>query len=431
MSTQLSKKSVARNYAFLAVMLGAMILGSIVGWIFPQELDAEGNVISAGATVLEPLGTLFLNMMFCIVVPMVFASIAGAVANMESRKRAGKIMGVTIGTFMVTGAIAAVIMYVLMQVFPPVLTPWAEIPSEAIGEHADMATMIVNFFTAEDFVGLLSRKAMLPLIVFSLLFGFAVNLNGGKNTPVGQFLDDLSNVMMRFVKIITYYAPIAFFGFFANLVATYGSQIATDYARALVVYYPLCFIYIFVAFPLFAWFGGGKGAVKEMFRHIAKPAITSLGTCSSVATIPTNMEEAEATGISKDVSEIVVPLGATMHMDGSCFSCILKITFLFGVFGRPFDSIGDMALMVIVAVLSSVGMSGVPGGGYIGEFIMCSVFFPDQLAIAYPIAITIGNLVDPPATMINSAGDYVVSFLVSRFVDGKDWFQKVLASRNA
>ena len=128
---------------------------------------------------------------------------------------------------------------------------------------------------------------------------------------------------------------------------------------------------------------------------------------------------------------MVLPLGATMHMDGSCFSCILKITFLFGVFGRPFDSIGDMALMVIVAVLSSVGMSGVPGGGYIGEFIMCSVFFPDQLAIAYPIAITIGNLVDPPATMINSAGDYVVSFLVSRFVDGKDWFQKVLASRNA
>lgn len=98
MSTQLSKKSVARNYAFLAVMLGAMILGSIVGWIFPQELDAEGNVISAGATVLEPLGTLFLNMMFCIVVPMVFSSIAGSVATMKSRKRAGKIMGTTVLT---------------------------------------------------------------------------------------------------------------------------------------------------------------------------------------------------------------------------------------------------------------------------------------------------------------------------------------------
>lgn len=156
-------------------------------------------------------------------------------------------------------------------------------------------------------------------------------------------------------------------------------------------------------------FGGGKGAVKEMFRHIAKPAITSLGTCSSVATIPTNMEEAEATGISKDVSEIVVPLGATMHMDGSCFSCILKITFLFGVFGRPFDSIGDMALMVIVAVLSSVGMSGVPGGGYIGEFIMCSVFFPDQRPSPIPSP-SPSETWWIPATMINSADDYVVSF---------------------
>ena len=426
----MEKKSVARNYAFLAIMLGSMILGAIVGWIFPVVKDADGNTLSAGATVLKPLGTLFINMMFCIVVPMVFASIAGAVANMESRKRAGKIMGVTIGTFVVTGAIAAVIMYVLMQVFPPVLVPWTEIPSEAIGEHADMATMIVNFFTAEDFVGLLSRKAMLPLIVFSLLFGFAVNLNGGKNTPVGQFLDDLSNVMMRFVKIITYSAPIAFFGFFADLVATYGPQITESYGRALLVYYPLCFVYIFTAWPLFAWFGGGKGAIKTMFQHITKPAVVSLGTCSSVATIPTNMEEAQDTGVSKDVSDMVLPLGATMHMDGSCFSCVLKIAFVFGVFGVDFGGIDMLIKVVLVAVLSSVGMSGVPGGGYIGEYIMCSIFFPDQMELAFPILVTLGNLVDPPATMINSAGDYVVSFIVSRFVDGKDWLQKALAAKN-
>ena len=425
----MEKKSVARNYAFLAIMLGSMILGAIVGWIFPVVKDADGNTISAGATVLKPLGTLFINMMFCIVVPMVFASIAGAVANMESRKRAGKIMGVTIGTFVVTGAIAAVIMYVLMQVFPPVLVPWTEIPSEAIGEHADMATMIVNFFTAEDFVGLLSRKAMLPLIVFSLLFGFAVNLNGGKNTPVGRFLDDLSNVMMRFVKIITYYAPIAFFGFFADLVATYGPQITESYGRALLVYYPLCFIYIFTAWPLFAWFGGGKGAVKTMFQHITKPAVVSLGTCSSVATIPTNMEEAQDTGVSKDVADMVLPLGATMHMDGSCFSCVLKIAFVLGVFGEQL-SWSRLPFIVLVAVLSSVGMSGVPGGGYIGEYIMCSIFFPDQMELAFPILVTLGNLVDPPATMINSAGDYVVSFIVSRFVDGKDWLQRALSSKN-
>ena len=411
-------KKFLKNYSYILFMLLGIVGGCVVGALWKD------------ASLLKPLGTLFINMMFCIVVPMVFASIAGAVANMGERKRAGKIMGVTIGTFVITGAVAAFIMYLVMQAFPPVLTPWQEIPSEEMGEYASLSQMIVNFFTAEDFVGLLTRRAMLPLIVFSVLFGFAVNMNGGKESVIGKWLDDLSAVMLKLVKLVSYYAPIAFFGFFADLVATYGPQITTDYARGLLAYYPLCFIYVFTAFPLFAFFGGGKHGAREMFRHILKPAMVSLGTCSSVATIPTNMEAAKDTGISKDVSDIVLPLGATMHMDGSCFSCVLKIAFVFGVFGQPFG--WDMVIPVIlVAVLSSVGMSGVPGGGYIGEYIICSIFFPTQMALAFPILVTIGNLVDPPATMINAAGDYVVSFIVSRFVDGKDWLTKKLASKKA
>ena len=394
-----------------------MIAGAIVGWMAPDF----GHLI-------KPLGTVFINMMFCIVVPLVFASIASSVANTKSRKRAGKIMGTTVATFVITGAIAAVIMFVLVKVFPPVLTPWAEIPSESMGDYASLSDMIVNFFTVSDFSGLLSRRAMLPLIVFSVLFGFAVNLNGGSETIIGKWLEDLSNVMLKFVQIVTYYAPIAFFAIFADLVATYGAEIVEGYGRALLLYYPLCFIYIFTAFPLFAWFGGGKGAIKTMFQHITRPAVVSLGTCSSVATIPTNLEEAASTGISKDVAEMVIPLGATMHMDGSCFSCVLKIAFVLGVFGNNLGF--DMLIpVVLVAVLSSVGMSGVPGGGYIGEYIICSIFFPQHIEMAFPILVAIGNLVDPPATMINASGDYVVAYIVSRFVDGKDWLQKALAAK--
>ena len=409
-------KNFLKNYTSILFMLAGIVGGCIVGAVWP------------GATKLKPLGTLFINMMFCIVVPMVFASIAGAVANMGNRKRAGKIMGVTIGTFVITGAIAAVIMYIVLNVFPPVLTPWTEIPTGEMGEYASLSTMMVNFFTAEDFVGLLSRRAMLPLIVFSVLFGFAVNMNGGKESIIGKWLDDLAAVMLNFVKIVSYYAPIAFFGFFADLVATYGPQITTNYARAMLAYYPLCAVYVVTAFPVFAFIGGGKEGVRQMFRHILKPAMVSLGTCSSVATIPTNMEAAMDTGISKDVSDMVLPLGATMHMDGSCFSCVLKIAFVFGVFGKDFG-LEMLIPVILVAVLSSVGMSGVPGGGYIGEYIICSIFFPEQIAMAFPILVTIGNLVDPPATMINAAGDYVVCFMVERFVSGKDWLKKHLASK--
>ena len=420
-------KKFLKNYGFLIIMLLAIIGGCVVGALWPNVYDAEEKLVS-GASMLKPLGTLFINLMFCIVVPMVFASIAGAVANMGNRKKAGKIMGVTITTFVVTGAIAAAIMFVIVKVFPPVLQPWTDIPQEEMGEYATMSELIVNFFTAPDFVGLLTRKAMLPLIVFSLLFGFAVNLNGGKDSPVGKLLADLSNVMMKLVQIVTYYAPIAFFGFFADLVATYGPQITADYGRAMLAYYPLCLVYVFTAFPLFAFVGGGKHGPKQMFKHILRPAMVSLGTCSSVATIPTNMKVAEETGISKEVSDLVLPLGATMHMDGSCFSCVLKIAFLYGVFGKDLGI--EMLLPIIaVAVLSSVGMSGVPGGGYIGEYIICSIFFPEQIAMAFPILVTIGNLVDPPATMINAAGDYVVSFIVERFVSGKDWLKNKLQAK--
>lgn len=408
----MDKKSVIKNYRFLFIMILAMVLGSVCGFVAPGF-----------STLINPLGKVFINMMFCIVVPLVFASIAGAIAKMKSMARAGKIVWVTIATFVITGAIAAVIMFVIVKAFPPVLTTWQNLENESMGEYATMGELIVNFFTASDFVGLLTRRAMLPLIVFSILFGFATNLTEGGDGVVTNFLSSLSNVMLKFVNLITYYAPVAFFAIFANLVVDYGSMITESYGRAMIAYYPLCFIYLFTAFPLFAWFGGGKGAIKTMFSHIVKPAVVSLGTCSSVATIPTNLAVAEETGISKDVSEIVIPLGATMHMDGSCFSCVLKIAFLYGVFGMPFD-FSMLPVVILVAVFSSVGMSGVPGGGYIGEYIICSIFFPNQIEVAFPILVAIGNLVDPPATMINASGDYVVSFIVSRFVDGKDWLQK-------
>mgnify|MGYP003243238189 CR=1 FL=1 len=384
-------KKFLKNYWFILCMLTGIVAGCLVGAFAP----------SFGSKI-EFLGTLFINMMFCVVVPMVFCSIASAIANMKSVKRAGKIMGVTIATFLVTAAIAGVLMYIVCRIFPLVDGHYTIVEGE-VGEALGFGDMIVNFFTKPDFAELLSRRAILPLIVAAVLFGFGVQMNGGPETKTAQFLEDITNCIMKTVKLVTYYAPIGFFGFFASLVATYGPTLIGDYSQ----------------------FGGGKGGAKIMFSKLFRPAAVSFGTCSSVATIPTNMEVAEESGISKDVTDIVLPLGATMHMDGSAMSAIIKVAFLFGVFGMDFST--DKAILaIIVAVFSSVAMSGIPGGGGTGELVVCTIFFPDQLAIAYPIALAIGNLVDPPATMVNAAGDYVVSFIVSRYVDGKDWLQKKL-----
>ena len=417
-------KQFFKNYGFIITMLIGIVAGCIVGAIFPVVKDAAGEVVNPGATVLEPLGTVFINLMFCIVVPMVFCSICSAVANMDSMKRAGKVMGVPVVTFMVTAAIAAIIMYIIARVFPLVKGQY-ETSAGEVGETLGLADMIINFFTKPDFPELWSRRAILPLIVFAILCGFGIQMQGGKETMTAKLLADITGCIMKVVKIITYYAPIGFFGFFATLVATYGPELIGDYSRTLIIYYVLCFAYMFVFFPIYARFGGGKGAVKVMFSNLFKPAAVSFGTCSSVATIPTNMEAADNTGISKDVSNIVLPLGATMHMDGSAMSAIVKVAFLFGIFGKDFGT-GEAILAIIVAVFSSVAMSGIPGGGGTGELVLCTIFFPDQMAIAYPIAIALGTLVDPPATMVNAAGDYVVSYIVERFVTGKDWLQKRL-----
>ena len=407
-----SKKNFFKNYGFLITMLVGIVAGCIVGAVWP------------GATALEPLGTVFINLMFCVVVPMVFCSIASAIANMNSVGRAGKVLGSTVVTFLVTAAIASVLMYIVVRIFPLTTGSYEFVEGE-VDAGLGVADMIINFFTKPDFIELWSRRAILPLIVAAILFGFGVQMAGGKDTLVAKFLSDMTSCIMNVVKIITYYAPIGFFGFFAYLVATYGPELIGDYSRTLIIYYVMCFVYMLISSPIYARFGGGRGAAKVMFQHLFAPAAVSFGTCSSVATIPTNMKAAEDTGISKDVSEIVLPLGATMHMDGSAMGAIIKVAFLFGIFGLDFGT-GKAILAIIVAVFSSVAMSGIPGGGGTGDLVLCTVFFPEQLAIAYPISIALANLIDPPATMVNAAGDYVASFIVSRFVDGKDWLQKKL-----
>lgn len=403
-------KKFLKTYGFILCMLTGIVAGCIVGAVWP------------GASVLQPLGTVFINLMFCIVVPMVFCSIASAIANMNSARRAGKIMGITVLTFCITAGIAALVMYLLVRLIPVVDHAY-EVTEGEVGSTLGISDMIINFFTKPDFAELWSRKAILPLIVFAILFGFGVQLSGGPKTKTAALLEDVTTCIMNTVKIITYYAPLGFFGFFASLVSEYGPELIGDYSRTLIFYYIVCFAYMLLFFPLYARFGGGKGAEKIMFRNLFKPAAVSFGTCSSVATIPTNMEAARETGISDEVSNIVLPLGATMHMDGSAMSAIIKVAFLFGIFGQDFNT-GRAVLAIIVAIFSSVAMSGIPGGGGTGELVLCTIFFPDQLAVAYPFALALGNLVDPPATMVNAAGDYVVSFIVERFVNGKDWLKK-------
>ena len=171
----------------------------------------------------------------------------------------------------------------------------------------------------------------------------------------------------------------------------------------MVVYYPLCLLYVVIFFPLYALFAGGKPALNRMLKYIFTPAVTAFATQSSAATLPVNKEACDAIGVPKDVSDLVLPMGCTMHMDGSVLSSIVKIAFLFGIFDMPFTGVGTYAMAIAVAILSAFVLSGAPGGGLVGEMLIVSMFgFPAE---AFPLIATLGFLFDPAATCLNAAGD--------------------------
>lgn len=409
------KKGFWQYYRFPILLLSSIILGCIIGLIMGEK-----------ASIFKPFGDIFLNAMFTIVVPLVFVTITSAVSSMADMRRLGKILGSMLLVFVITGLIASIIMITTVNIFPPAKGVHIEMPEAEEIEPLKTSEQIVSAITVTDFTELISRKNMLPLIIFSIFFGLCVGLIGEKGKKIAEGLNILSEVFLKMVSIIMYYAPIGLGAYFAALIGTFGPELLGSYARAMVVYYPICIIYFFVAFFFYSYFAGGMNGVKTYFKNIFPVAITSIATQSSVASLPVNLEAAKKIGVPKDVRDIVIPIGATAHMDGSCLSAILKISFMFGIFDMPFKGIGTYVTAIIISVLSGVVMSGVPGGGLIGEMLIVNIYgFPAE---AFPIIATIGYLVDPPATMINVTGDSLASMMVTRIIEGKDWMSKKLTA---
>ena len=404
------------SYRYPIILLVSVIAGGVLGAILGEK-----------ATVVEPIGKLFINMLFTLITPLVFFSIASAISGFKNLKRLGKMLGSVIGVFVGTGAIASIFMLILIQFIQYgkgisiVPSEVAEASALSIGDH------IVNMFTVSDFPNLLSRTRMMPLIVFAILFGVATALLGEKGEKVHEGLENISNVIFKMINMLMKVAPIGLAAYFANLTGIYGPKLLGTYARAMALFYPTLFVYFFVFFSLYAFWAAGKNGVKAYFKNIFTPAVNAIGTRSSAANIPINLEACDRIGIPQDVSSVVLPMGATMHMDGSCLSCIFKIVVLSSIFGVPFEGLGTYAFAIFVAVFSATAISAVPGGGAVGEAMIVTMFgFPPE---ALPIVILLGQLCDPITTMVNSTGDTVASMMVTRLLEGKDWLSRNLSGQ--
>jgi len=402
------KENWIHNYSGIFWLLGGIIIGSIIGIAFDKQ-----------AEIIKPIGDIFLNLLFVSVIPLVFFSIASAIANVSGTQKLGKIIGIMAAIFLATVLIAAVVTIIAVTLFP--IHPPATTSGNAV-QHMNQTIsgdQVTQLFSTSNFFELLSRKNMLAMIIFAILVGFGAMNAGEKGQNFRQFLGSGSEVFQQVFILIMKVGPIGLGAYFAYQVAYFGPSLFGTYAHTMGIGYGVS-IFIYIAgFSLYAFVAGGIKGIKTYWRNNIIPSATAVGTCSSIATIPANLDAAKKMGVSDMITGITIPLGATLHKDGSSVSSILKMAVVFRMFGRGFDGPATIMLALGMTVLVSVVEGGIPNGGYVGEILFISAYgLPPE---ALPPAIIVGTLIDPVATLLNATGDTVAAMMIDRFINGRQY----------
>lgn len=415
-------KKFLSNYKSTIILLVAIIVGAIVGIIFQEK-----------ATILSPLGDLFLNLLLVIIVPLIFLTITTSIAKMKQPKRIGKIMITIIGVFIFTSIIAVIIGFVstyFVKLVNPedgeqIRTSLQETTEDEATEEEELtiADRTVNLLTVNDFAKLLSKDNIVALLIASIIFGIATNMAGEKGKPVYDFLVSANEIVGNIVKIIMYFAPVGLGCYFAALVGSFGASIAVGYLKTFVIYTIVAIAFYFIIYTIYAFIAGGKKGIVAFWKNAIPSTLTALATCSSAASIPVNVECAKKMGVPDDIAETTIPLGTSFHKDGSIIGSVFKIMFLVCLFGTSLATPGSILGVIGVALLANLLITAVPiGGGTISEMLIITMLgYP---VAALPILTIIATIIDPPATMLNVVGDTVSSMMVTRVVDGKDWLDK-------
>ena len=408
-------KKILKNYKSTIILIGGIILGTIVGLIFKEK-----------ATILSPLGDIFINLMFVVIVPLVFLTISSSIIKMENPKRLGKIMIVIILVFLLMSLVAAFIgigtthaIKIIDSVNQSEIMNLLD-TSITNTQKLNILERTANLLTVNDFYKILSKDSIIAIILFAIIFGFAVKKSKSKGDKVKEIILSLNDIVINIVNIIMYYAPIGLGCYIASLIGTYGGTIAVGFLKTFIIYTLVCLFVYIVVYSIYALIAGGTKALKIYWKSIIPSTITALATCSSAACIPINIKSTKEMGISDDIAETTIPMGTSFHKDGSVIGSAFKIMFLVYLF----QTNTSLSTIIITSILATLLITAVPiGGGTISEmFILQLLGFPTS---ALPILAVIATIIDAPATVLNVVGDASASLLVGRIVDGKNFLKSL------
>lgn len=399
-------KTFWKNYGDTLLLLLGLLVGGVIGAVWGD-----------GAHVLQPVGALFLNLVFVLVVPLVFFSVAQSMVVMRRSGVIGKVLGTALLTFFCLSMAVGILSYAGMSVW----NPFAHITAAAEGGlqggsllagSVNWADALVSTFTVNDFPLLFSREHLLPLILFAALFGLAVALLGQKADTIGRFIEEGGTVIMKMMGLIMKLAPVGIGCYFADIIGDLGGQIVGDYLEVFLVVCAVSAVCYLILFPLLARFCGVP--LSRYWKEMIPLSAAAVGTCSSAACLPLNLTAAKNLGVSEKTADGVIPLGTNLHKLGSVIVSVAKVLFALYFFGGMTGGIGTAALVVGLAWLESIVVGAIPVGGMTGEILICAVLGLDP-AFAATLMI-IATISDIPGTLLNVSGNLLSSLIVHRVV---------------
>ena len=391
----------------------ALLLGIVVGLAFYFMGKPEITT-----NYLKPFGTIFVNLLKFIVVPVVLLSMIDGIVSMGDMKKVGSVGWKTVAYFLVTTAIACVIGLVFANIFNNAgLFPTLQLVDGQVWEKATSANFmdtLIGIFPSNLWESFRTSN-MLQVIVISLLLGFGILLAGEKGLVAAQIVDSFNEVSMKIMDLIIKLSPIGVACLICPVIVENGPEILASLVAVLLVAYVGYILHAVLVYSLTVGTLGGVSPLK-FFAYMAPAMMMAFSSASSVGTLPFTLECSERLGARREVASFVLPLGATINMDGTAIYQGVCAIFIATAFGIDL-SLGQMVTIVLTATLASIGTAGVPGAGMVMlAMVLQSVNIPIE---GIALVAGIDRIFDMGRTTVNITGDAACAVIVSKMEDRK------------
>jgi aerobic C4-dicarboxylate transport protein len=421
----MAKKPIYKSLYFQVIV--AIILGVIVGHFYPSSsviVDGIKQSVPGLGEQLKPLGDAFIKLIKMIIAPVIFCTVVSGIAGMESMKSVGKTGGIALLYFEVVSTLALIIGLLVINIAKPGvgmnIDP-ASLDTSGIAKYVESGASqsTVDFFMniiPNTVVGAFAEGEILQVLLFALLFGFALHKLGDAGKPVLKFIDQISHVFFNIVNMIMKLAPIGAFGAMAFTIGKYGIGSLAQLAQLIICFYITCLLFIFIVLGSIARFSGFS--ILKMIRMIREELLIVLGTSSSESVLPRMLKKLEIVGCEKSVVGLVIPTGYSFNLDGTSIYLTMAAIFIAQATNTQLDLAHEITLLAVL-LISSKGAAGVTGSGFIVMAATLSAVGNIPVA-GLALILGIDRFMSEARALTNLVGNSLATIVVAKWVGQLD-----------